>query len=130
MNELMRIHGMGGRFMAPEPSDLQSGVTLSAGAYDQYLKYISATPNPNYRGLTLSEALYEMIISPEYQNMPADISERNDSFVANQRVKYLRRIIDDYRAYGKHLFLTDPKNPFILEVLEERTRQNDLESID
>ena len=130
MNELMRIHGMGGRFMAPDPSDLQTGVTLSAGAYDQYLKYISATPNPDYRDLTLHEALYEMIISPEYQNMPADISERNDSFVANQRVKYLRRIIDDYRAYGKHLFLNDPKNPFILEVLEERTRQNDLESID
>ena len=130
MNELMRIHGMGGRFMAPDPSDLQTGVTLSAGAYDQYLKYISATPHPDYRDLTLHEALYEMIISPEYQTMPPDISERNDSFVANQRVKYLRRIIDDYRAYGKHLFLTDPKNPFILEVLEERTRQNGLESID
>ena len=130
MNELMRIHGMGGRFMAPDPSDLQSGVTLSAGAYDQYLKYISNTPHPEYGGKKLYEALYEVMASPEYQNAPPDIAERNDSFASSVRVKYLRRVIDDYREYGKHLFLTDPSNPFILEVLEERQRQNEIEAID
>ena len=130
MNELMRIHGMGGRFMAPDPSDLQSGVTLSAGAYDQYLKYISNTPHPEYGGKKLYEALYEIMASPEYQNAPPDIAERNDSFASSVRVKYLRRVIDDYREYGKHLFLSDPSNPFILEVLEERQRQNEIEATD
>lgn len=125
MNELMRLRGMGSNFVAPRPSEIQKGARLSAPAYDQYLKYIAATPmnDPNsaHNSLLLHEALWKVMSTDLYQNAPAD--QEGDSYILSERMNMLKPIIDEYKKQGKFLFLNSNDNPYILEVLMERQRQ-------
>ena len=121
MHELMRLRGYGSAFLAPGPDDLQRGVTLSAPAYEQYIFYIAQTPHP-VTGLTLWEALFREMNSKPYQRIPPD--QFGDQYVSSARTERVTAIITQYRKMGKELFLKDPNNPYILEILEERARQN------
>jgi hypothetical protein len=120
MNELMRLKGMGSNFMPPDPSDLVTGTTLSAGAYEQYLKYIADTPNKGdrYTGMKLYEALYYVMSSDRYQNAPPEL-EGGRKNQTSLRMDMVRTVIDVYRKQGRWLFFNDPNNKFIIEVLEK-----------
>jgi hypothetical protein len=121
MNELMRIHGFGARFIAPSPTDLQQGVTLSAPAYEQYLRYIADTPDPR-TGRKLYEELYRIMATPTYQRQVPDA--RGDSNQPSPRMALLQPVFEHYRKQGRFMFLNDKNNPYILEVLELRHQQN------
>ena len=121
MHELMRLRGYGSSFLPPGPDDLQRGVTLSAAAYEQYIFYIAQTPHPD-TGLTLWEALFREMNTKTYKAIKPD--QFGDQYVSSPRTEILTKIITEYKRLGKSYFMTDPKNPYILEVLEERARQN------
>lgn len=121
MHELMRLRGYGSSFLAPGPDDLQRGVTLSAGAYEQYIFYIAQTPHPD-TGLTLWEALFREMNTKTYKAIKPD--QFGDEYVSSPRTEILTKIMTEYKRLGKGHFMNDPKNPYILEVLEERARQN------
>lgn len=121
MNELMRIHGFGSRFIAPSPTDLQKGVTLSAPAYEQYLRYIADTPDPR-TGRKLYEELYRIMATPTYQRQLPEA--RGKSNEVSPRMALLQPVFEQYRKQGRFMFLNDKNNPYILEVLELRHQQN------
>ena len=126
MRELMRLRGFGSSFLAPSPDDLQNGVTLSAGAYDQYLQYIALTPD-SITGMPLWQALFEIMSSEKYQNFDPD--QEGDQYVMSPRTALLTPVIRKYKANGRTLFLRSSDNPYVLEVLEERARQEKRKAI-
>ena len=122
----MRLRGFGSSFLAPSPDDLQNGVTLSAGAYDQYLQYIALTPD-SITGMPLWQALFEIMSSEKYQNFDPD--QEGDQYVMSPRTALLTPVIRKYKANGRTLFLRSSDNPYVLEVLEERARQEKRKAI-
>tara|TARA_R100001463_G_scaffold22486_3_gene54005 strand:+ start:4771 stop:11187 length:6417 start_codon:yes stop_codon:yes gene_type:complete len=120
MQELMRLRGFGAQFTPPSADDIQAGVTLSTEAYDQYITYLSQTPDPD-TGMTLSQELFQIMISDTYQKQDPD--QPGDGTVRSVRATMLDPVFDKFRKRAKWLFINDPENPYVLEVLQERTTQ-------
>lgn len=119
--ELMRLRGFGSSFPAPSAGDVQKNVTLSAPAYDQYLKYLTMTGHPDYQDGTLWQALFNVMNSENYLNQPPDVelSEGEET----PRTKLILPVWRAYLTRAKWLFKNDPTNEHVLEVLQEDRRQ-------
>ena len=124
VRELMRLKGFGSQLRPPTNRDIQSGVTLSTGAYNQYLKYISQTPDP-VTGKLLWEELFDLFTSKRYRNSG---NESFDRQVRSPRASLINPIWTRFKRNAIFMFLNDPNNPFVIEVLQERARQQELEN--
>ena len=96
-------------------------MTLSAPAYDQYLKYLTMTGHPDYQDGTLWQALFNVMNSENYLNQPPDVelSEGEET----PRTKLILPVWRAYLTRAKWLFKNDPTNEHVLEVLQEDRRQ-------
>lgn len=124
MDELLRLSGYGSTFAPPKPTEF-GDVRLSAQAYDKYLEYIAAVPDADYvdaegrqvkakyPGLTQLQALERLMSSEQYQNFPPDAVREK---VQSTRTAAVSQVFTHFRQRGKALFLTDPSNPYRVEV--------------
>ena len=120
MNELMRLRGFGTRYAPPSPEDIQAGTKLTTEGYDQYLKYLSQSPDPLSK-MTLSQELFKIMNSKKYQNQP--LEAEGDELTRSARAEMLRPVFAKFRKNAKWLFINDPNNPYVLEVLPTRATQ-------
>jgi len=124
VRELMRLRGFGSQLRPPTNKDIQSGVTLSTDAYNQYLRYISQTPDP-VTGKVLWEELFTLFTSERYKNAGVDSFDKQ---VRSPRASLMNPIWTRFKRNAIFRFLNDPNNPFVIEVLQERARQQELEN--
>ena len=118
--ELMRLRGFGTRYVPPSPADIQPGTKLTTEGYDQYLKYLSQYPDPT-SNMTLSQELFRVMNSNAYLKQPPEVE--GDELTRSARAEMLQPIFNKFRKNAKWLFINDPENPYVLEVLPTKATQ-------
>jgi hypothetical protein len=71
--------------------------------------------------MTLSQELFKIMNSKKYQNQPREAE--GDELTRSARAEMLRPVFSKFRKNAKWLFINDPNNPYVLEVLPTRATQ-------
>ncbi len=132
-DELIKLNRAGDVFAPPRPTDFGDRIRLSPPAFRQYKQYIYTVTLPEYGGKNLTEALYQLIQSKDYQAQEYTAHPLNgtDPLEGIVRSDDIQEIINKYKHAAKERFRNDGSNEYRMEVtlpehrLKEAERQQE-----